>query len=65
MESVGYQQTDLIVEEIKENENELPIFTMRNQLSPERQAMKGKNLRGMNNKMREDSPLIGSYFKHK
>lgn len=24
MESVGYQQTDLIVEEIKENENEPP-----------------------------------------
>lgn len=47
MESVGYQQTDLIVEEIKENENELPVFTMGNQLSPERQAMKDKNLRGM------------------
>lgn len=56
MESVGYQQTNLIVEEIRENENELPIFTMRNQLSPERQAVKGKNLRGTNNKMRDDSP---------
>lgn len=44
MESVGYQQTNLIVEEIREDEDELPIFTMRNQLSPERQAMKGKNL---------------------
>lgn len=55
MESVGYQQTNLIVEEIRENENELPIFTMRNQLSPERQAAKGKNLRGTNNKMRDDS----------
>lgn len=44
MKSVGYQQTDFIVEEIKENENELPVFTMRNQLSTERQAMKGKNL---------------------
>lgn len=55
MKSVGYQQTDFIMEEIKENENELPVFTMRNQLSTERQAMKGKNLRGTNNKMREDS----------
>lgn len=56
MESVGYQQTNLIVEEIREDEDELPIFTMRNQLSPERQAMKGKNLWGTNNKMRDDSP---------
>lgn len=56
MESVRYQQTDLIVEEMKENGSELPIFTMRNQLSTERPAVKGKNLRGTNNKMREDSP---------